>query len=378
MSKPLSIKINPCKKGCKESKKSRLAVLEAFESGKIGVNKCDLGKIATFDFVRKTDIEGEAQQSSSDNVIALGRLKDLPLYFKECISLKIGFEQVKPKIDNSFQVEEEVYRFTNKLVKYDYTPHVVVMYAAYICKNFLKDITTKLDEQDQQSFIQDIIDEMNRIDDWEKIYNLKNAKILMLERSQGTVLKNWKGKTVDDQRQVLFQILYTLHVFNQYNLRHNDLHEGNVFVEELPTPVNLCYVVGKSKYFMKTKWFVKIYDFDLATIVGVTINTRIEDYYCKQYGICNEKNTKYDLGIILYDMLPKNRHIHDYVKRHISDKLEYNGRLVTKGVGNYCPSDDLMSTPTKMLRDRFFNKLKTPIKCDQIFMDKDANPANLS
>lgn len=377
MYKPLSVKINPCKMDNKESKESRLAVWEAFESGKIKVNKCDLDNIMEIDYVR-TNKAGQIQKSASDNAIVLGRLKGLSEHFKECISLKIGFEQVRPEIDNSFLVEEYIYRFTNKLVEYDFTPHVIVMYASYICKNFLENTINALPLAHQRDFLKDIVAEMNNINDSKKIYDMKNAKILMLERSQGSILRNSLNiKHEKIQKKIIFQLLYTLHIFNQFDLRHNDIHAGNVFIETLTKPAKMCYVIGKDKYYLNTLFFVKIYDFDLSTIVGRTQNTRI-DQFCKKYGACNVKNPKYDAYYILSEL-----ELHDFapefIRKHInidvlSEKNSMNGRLLGTNGGNYCPDDKLMSSVEQMLKDPWFDEFKTPIPVSQTFADRGTNP----
>lgn len=72
--------------------------------------------------------------------------------------------------------------------------------------------------------------------------------------------------------QIIFQYYYTINTFRNLGLVHNDLHLGNIMIEELESPVTLYYLVetgndNEYKVFeLTTKYFVKIYDFDRSYI----------------------------------------------------------------------------------------------------------------
>lgn len=69
---------------------------------------------------------------------------------------------------------------------------------------------------------------------------------------------------------ILFQIIYTLIVFRRMNFIHMDLHSKNIMVQKLDTEATYYYVIVKKGqpetiYQLKTKYLVKIFDFDRST-----------------------------------------------------------------------------------------------------------------
>lgn len=69
-----------------------------------------------------------------------------------------------------------------------------------------------------------------------------------------------------ERKAVLFQLLYTLYVFEQLQISHGDLHTYNLFVNDLPEPVEMCFIINKQKYQFTTRKLVKIFDFDFGAI----------------------------------------------------------------------------------------------------------------
>lgn len=93
---------------------------------------------------------------------------------------------------------------------------------------------------------------------------------------------------------ILFQIAYTLVVFQAFGLAHNDLHTGNIFIEELKEPKVLTFQVGPDKFIKhETKVIVKIFDFDRSVKMSTPLqdesifNPRLTKKDCPTKGDCN-------------------------------------------------------------------------------------------
>lgn len=83
-------------------------------------------------------------------------------------------------------------------------------------------------------------------------------------------LLNENQWTPEDCDSIMFQVLYALAVLEKHKLLHNDLHTGNIRLERLSNPVNLCFDANGTTYQFNTKYIIYIYDWDLA--------------YCKELG----------------------------------------------------------------------------------------------
>lgn len=143
-------------------------------------------------------------------------------------------------------------------------------------------------------------------------YDFDHMNVLVLEQGQGLEFSKWaKGaRTLTDYMHVFFQVFYTLAVFNELGLQQNDLHTGNVWIDQLKQPQWITYTVGRNKHVrIFTRWFVKLYDFDRATKYPtrynkVTIHNtliRRRSGLCSQYGQCNAppQQPKVDSGRFL-------------------------------------------------------------------------------
>lgn len=124
---------------------------------------------------------------------------------------------------------------------------------------------------------------------------------LVLERVEGVTLRELLETTSNTDIQsllndVLLQCAAVLDAFQRVGLMHNDLHCGNVFVQELDTPEKWTW----SQHEFKTKWRVKIYDFDHASKTPTTEdpqlmeNTWLTKVLCKSSCECNNFTTGFD------------------------------------------------------------------------------------
>ena len=100
-----------------------------------------------------------------------------------------------------------------------------------------------------------------------------------------------------DFYSIIFQLFYCLYVMDAYKIQHSDLHFGNIFVQTLPSSINMKFNInGKVKY-LQTEYIVKIYDFDRAVVDSLGPNPRI--YRDHAYGSTDTFTNGYDLASVL-------------------------------------------------------------------------------
>lgn len=81
--------------------------------------------------------------------------------------------------------------------------------------------------------------------------------------------KNRRDSNEYDFLVIMAQVLFALWSLHDIGVTHNDLHPGNVLLEVLPDPINICIEVqvDKSRRVslpMRSKYLVKVFDFDRA------------------------------------------------------------------------------------------------------------------
>jgi len=110
----------------------------------------------------------------------------------------------------------------------------------------------------------------------------------------------------------MFQLLYTLAVFAEVGLQHNDLHDDNVFVDVANKQVDDQYVVTETRCFQhNSRFLTRLYDFDRGVKLptrynGCQINNTGLDRFCDAYGQCPELNVRADLFRVVYFCYQKN------------------------------------------------------------------------
>lgn len=293
---------------------------------------CDLSEIFSV-FNIKTD-----KTSASSTVIAIGEL-ELPLTEEleefigttdNSVILKTSFEGQSP-LDNSLEVERKIYEnIVKKLLNNHNTPHLMNYLASYSCNQQHIIFGNK--------FIGEYDKYLDALPDRDQ-YVLTKEYFLILEKSNGIELNKWLLRSENgsisekDLLAIMCQILQVLTVFMREGLRHNDLHFGNIFIEELPKEKTFYYFFeekGKSRRHiqLKTRWDVKIYDFDRGSIYypGIPRNLELDVYFCEQYGQCCFPNTKFDLFIFIYNLHNSLQLFGDKIKENI--KLKWLTKII--------------------------------------------------
>ena len=175
--------------------------------------------------------------------------------------------------------------------------------------------------------------------------------------------------------------MWTLHCCNKRGLKHGDLHFGNIWVDDTISPQKYIYFISEIDYFVIPIYqLVKVFDWDRASAPDVQ-NTLLSYWACKDHGVCNENNPKFDLFMVLYSLYYDRNvpaQFRDGLERYIdlrfmkTTQTKARGRLCkvhkrcdrfgtcTEECGNFIPSDNLMMTPEQVLKsgyERFKKKL---------------------
>jgi hypothetical protein len=86
---------------------------------------------------------------------------------------------------------------------------------------------------------------------------------------------------------IMFQIAAACYAMSLSKMVHNDLHAGNLFIQELDEEKFLVYVINKKEYTIKTKYKIMIFDFDRAYAESLGRNPLLVDSLCEGYQQCN-------------------------------------------------------------------------------------------
>lgn len=101
---------------------------------------------------------------------------------------------------------------------------------------------------------------------------------------------------------ILFQLIYTIFVMSYHNLMHNDLHMGNVFLQNTGTIQTFKFQIGDTIFNIRTQYMIKVYDFDIAYSNIVGENYHIPKLILNnfEFGPDNSYNVFRDVRKILY------------------------------------------------------------------------------
>lgn len=407
-----------------------------------------------FDYLHTLDTLNKTSASASD--VFFAKLND------SAVSIKVAYKTLNAKLakDNSLPIERVNYRLMNNLLVNHWSPHVIAYVGSFGCstetamkklprniadhinetlpteaqlKNKIAKLkrTQNLDTQDlevyedllansqfdrvkRNSLITEIAElkrkqnlDKRKLEEYEDLltklplFDRKNIDFLITERAQTkTMLYDWlqENHSYDENMNVIFQLLYTFEVFNRIGFRHNDAHTSNIFVEEHSQPQTFDYNVDGVNFTLKTKYFVKIFDFDKSAFncdpkninpayYDLIVNyqqflkdaglpqfgpdgcqntvIRPDGGLCDHVGQCNGINKKYDtfmtLSMIQYQMeVRKNTRVANFIHKHINGATKHafeHSYLVTfdangDRVSDYVPTDDEMSPTIDILLDQ--------------------------
>ena len=280
-----------------------MGLLKLIQSGKLSFQVCDIfANLEESSIVTKTSAE---KRSASSTIMVFGEWL-LPPFGVEPVQdkvvYKVSFASTDPS-DNSLDVESQVYKkVTNTVIERCWSPHVMLMIASASCENFMDQLSDYYNHYrgNLPPYLSNFISEQLNLVESRKghKYDFNRLNVLVLEQGQGASFSDWMklNHSFDDYVKVFFQVFYTLAVFNEIGLQQNDLHVGNVWVDNLRTPRWFTYSISADRHVrIYTRWMVKIYDFDRATKYPTPynrvsiVNTYIarDSSLCYAYGQCN-------------------------------------------------------------------------------------------
>lgn len=275
-------------------------------------------------------IEFEVEDSRSMSLILRIRTKKKEKEHSSYV-LKISYPitEVGSKKDNSFLVERDIYKkYTNQLILNNNTPNIAAYYYSVLAKRkFYK----KLPSDCKESYMRFAHYMLLDTDDSKNndTFDYKLLHIMAIEDLKGKDLTEWIScASYNDIKNIIFQVIYTLECMNYLGVRHNDLHDKNIYIVKNNNPEYLYYVTDyddksdKIECFkIKTKnGLAKIYDFDNGCVVkGKKLkNSKLDYYNMAKYGMSHSYNSKFDsftfFGYLLYEFISQTMEYQDILE----------------------------------------------------------------
>ena len=227
-----------------------------------------------FDF-DEIKIISKPTNSASNSIVYLLR-KDTKQYILKITGMKKFMGDYSPA-----DTEKRIYSIMNLLVDRNITPHVFTLtYSSnkeIPIKNINRELTTEINSIFDNSKIKYIYPMITETANSTKMITTFNEfilkKLITLDRSL----------IINIFFIILFQIMYTLEVFNIVGLKHNDLHLKNIFVQ-----INSKNIINSNQDEYYNKYIIHDKEY-LIPNIGIDIRIFDFDRSCKsKNGIYNE------------------------------------------------------------------------------------------
>ena len=158
--------------------------------------------------------------------------------------------------------------------------------------------------------------------------NLRFNMILNQNIKNATNLFDWMkifnsdiSRNLTEFWNILFQVCYGCYCMSLSKMVHNDLHAGNVFIEDLIKPVKIMYIINGNTVVVESRYTALIYDFDRGYVERLGRNSMNEGSNCDVASQCNIHIENKDIIKILcyiYDKVPNE--LKKVLLKLISDK----------------------------------------------------------
>jgi hypothetical protein len=230
------------------------------------------------------------KDSASDSIIFTANFKDSdnmvmplvnPLYFKvyprgttESYDYDTGGVVDRDHETEGLEFEKYAYNELFKLTKYNVTPNILCKAATSNVTGF-KDFISAIPLDRRVKFMKHIREYNQSVDIEPDNTIWEETGVIITQPGGAKFYEKIRGLTPIERKQVMFQLIYTLYVFEKIQFSHGDLHIGNIFIVDIPE-TEMIYIVEEVQFRFKTTKLVKIYDFDHGTICKTTsikINT---------------------------------------------------------------------------------------------------------
>lgn len=246
------------------------------------------------------------KDSASDSICFTGSIRPragLPKGLHVFVKLTRSYNQS----DKFKEIEPRIYKESiNPLIQYRLTPHLMM----YLGSKHVRNWEQVFDQSKQYPVSIKLSEEYEDIfGPFSQQGTRRGGDLLITECGNGITLLKFLDKYSqvhqDELVKLLFQIIYTLHVMDNYEITHYDLHLGNVFLEQLgaqrdQTPQTFIYFLNDNTYVVLQmgEYFARLFDWDMAyqkdVIKKVEEDSRRKYWACKDAGICNAHKSQYD------------------------------------------------------------------------------------
>jgi hypothetical protein len=248
--------------------------------------------------VRRTELIERLHISSYDSI--LGHFTDFKVLSKTSASNSLVFTAVLTEIriqlyckvfpigriqlsngkyythdTSGLEFEQYAYEQLYKLVEYHVTPNI-------LCKGVISKLSGFDHFVEDPDLGRESIEMKRQVFAYNKNYKIEPRELMWTQT--GIIMTQPGGQNIGDairmltpeqRKHVMFQLFYTLYVFENIEFSHGDLHAGNIFIVDVPK-TTLCYVVEGQVFRFTTTKMVKIYDFDHGTLckdTSLKVNT---------------------------------------------------------------------------------------------------------
>ncbi|ABT15217.1 hypothetical protein NY2A_B818R [Paramecium bursaria Chlorella virus NY2A] len=260
-----------------------------------------------------------------------------------------GAQRVKDM--DAVSVSRKFSEITRNLAESKITPHFVHVYSTHDVKSFVDKLPRDMISQ-----------RLEQLSVFQKRYN--NVTFMELFSCD---LTSFLTKAKYDEnllRSILFQILYTIAATQKIlpGWRHNDLSTNNVLVKKVDNKISSRYFVNGENFYIDTKIFVAITDFDFVHVPNVKKleNKRVTSGNFKIDGV---KNNSYDTHFFLKSILKC------LIKRHTRNYLSTIDFLKSLGLKTEDRQTEEIQDldPLIILNNGYFDPLKKEIKTSHEF-----------
>lgn len=316
---------------------------------------CDLGVI--FKNIQILDSE---TISESKQFIARIANKTVPQILQKYLNDKdkvfIKFSLVGNGKNNMLDNERFIYKYIKPLLTLQVTPGITRYIVSWVCDSPKEFLSKNSHPVDLKKYV--------------KLWNDKSpkgGKILhtAIETTSNSTLRNMMGMVCENIPrfiEIMFQIYYTLHQFNLIGVRHNDLHDSNIFIEKEKQKL-IFFVNDTDYYILDSGWVAKVFDFD-RSVISLPIKREYpgkggED--CLDLGECSNPNPYFDTHTITLDFcFDITKILTDKVNMDVFNKAKEVITTVCKNPYFISPESRIPSTN---LMCRYFNERA----CDKFF-----------
>jgi len=262
---------------------------------------------------------------------------------------------------DAISVSRKFSEITEMLAKSKITPHFVYIYGTHDVKSFIEKLPFDIMEK-----------RLNQLSSFQKRYN--NITFMELFSCDLTSFLTRTKYNESLLRTFIFQVLYTIAATQKVlpGWRHNDLSTNNVLVKKVVKENPTKYSVNGNDFYIKTRYFVAITDFDFVHVPRVKSleNNRVTS---GNFRVDSDKNNSYDTHFFLKSILKC------LIKKHTKDfqsTIQFLKGLDLK-------TDDRQNKeisgvdPITILNNDYFNPLKKEIETIYEFsIDNPTQPIN--